>query len=267
MNRYEPTGYENEPDECFLPLPSDLYCALFNQQFPDSSEEITYYKDILTGYSCRNIIELGCGTGRICEHLVGSGFKLLGIDNSREMLNFSKHSRQVPTVEMDMTRLGFSRSFDAALLPCNTLNLLKNEETIARCLDEIRQVLRNSGLLILHLFVPNQLLIENSGKKLFQFSLSDLPQGGRLIKETIRVYDPEAGLVSLEERYKIRPSTNHQARENYSQSFQLAAFPPQNWLDLISKAGFSVLSTHALFDQSPFRDHKDSTLLVIAQRT
>ncbi len=265
MNKPEPTGYENEPDECFLPLPADLYCSFFHHQTLDSAEEYSYYQDILTKHSCQNILELGCGTGRISEYLFNAGLNMVGIDNSRERLSFSGHSRQVPSVEMDMLRLGFSRSFDATILPCNTLNLLQTEQRIKHCLAEIRQVLRSSGLLILHLFVPDRAMINNGGKKLFQFNLSDLADGVKLIRETIRTYDPGASLVTLEERYKIRRLSNNQKKENYAQTFQLAAFPAQTWLDIVSKSGFSVLSTHGHFNQSTFLENQDSTLLLVAQ--
>ena len=264
MKRPEPSGYENEPDEQFLPLPAGLYPSLFHQFNRDAEEERSWYLDILSTHPCKNILELGCGTGRICEYLQGAGLNLFGIDTSPEMLNFSRNSRFVPSSEMDMTRLGFKRFFDAALLPCNTLNLLQEKQVINQCLSETRQVLRSPGLLILHLFVPDQNLIENAGEKLFQFSLADRPDGGTVIRETIRSYDAGAQLLTLEERYKIRPSGNSGERQNYLHTFQLAAFPPSQWFAAIEEAGFSIIATSGRFDHSPFRERHTSTLLLVA---
>jgi len=261
----EPTGYENEPDEKFLPLPAELYSSLFYHQTADSPEEQSYYQNILTSHSCQNILELGCGTGRICEPLLSKGFRPFGIDISREMLNFSRVSRRVPTVQMDMTRLGFKRVFDAVIIPCNSLNLLGGEQAIIQCLSDIHQVLRGPGLLILQLFVPDQILIESKGERLFQFSLSDLPEDGRLITETIRTYNPELCNVILEERYKIRHSANLQIPENYTQSLRLAAFSTRKWHTIIRESGYSVLSSHSDFNHTPFLENRDSTLLVVAQ--
>lgn len=267
MNKPEPSGYENEPDEHFLPLPADLYASLFYQFSLDSAEEHSWYLTVLDSSSCKNILELGCGNGRICEYLQRCGLTLFGIDNSREMLDFSSHSRLVPRCQMDMTRLGFSRFFDAVLLPCNTLNLLRDKEMIKQCLLEIRQVLRNQGLLVLHLFVPDRTLLENAGKKLFQFSLSDLPNGTRLIRETIRTYDAGTQLLTLEERYKLRRPGDLSKPENYLQSFQLAAFPPSQWLEIIEGSGFSIISTQGRFDHSSSHGQQGSTLLLVAQYT
>lgn len=261
----EPTGYENEPDEKFLPLPAELYSSLFHHQTVDSPEEKSYYQDILTYHYCQDILELGCGTGRICEHLMSAGFRHYGIDISREMLDFSRSFRQVPTVQMDMTRLGFKRVFDAVIIPCNSLNLLGNEKEIIQCLSEIRQVLRGPGLLILHLFVPDLLLMDSPGERIFQFSLFDLPEERRLIKETIRIYDPEQSHVILEERYKIRHSATSRGPENYTQSLTLAAFSSYKWFSIIRNSGFSVLSSHSHFNHTPFLENRDSTLLVVAQ--
>ncbi len=264
MSRPKPSGYEHEPDEQFLALSADLYPFLYHQFNPDAEEERFWYLTILSSHRCRNILELGCGTGRICEYLQGAGLTLFGIDNSREMLNFSRNSRHVPTSEMDMGRLGFKRFFDAALLPCNTLNLLQEKQAISQCLSEIRQVLRSPGLLVLHLFVPDQKLIENAGKKLFQFSLADRPDGGRLIRETIRIYDAATQRLTLEERYKIRPCLKYGEHQNYRHAFQLAAFSPAHWFACIEKAGFSIISTSGRFDHSTFQEHRSSTMLLVA---
>ncbi len=59
----------------------DLYIGSFN-------EDMNFY----TSFCNKNdeIIEIGCGTGRILKHFLESGFHITGVDISDEMLEIAK---------------------------------------------------------------------------------------------------------------------------------------------------------------------------------
>lgn len=262
MNTSEPTGYENEPDEIFSPLPADLSPTVFHIETEQIREDCRYYHQLLEKHQSRSILELGCGTGRILEYLFDKGRNIFGIDYSREMLTFSKKSRYAPTAEMDMRRLGFSCCFDTVLIPHNTLNLISSLEDISDCLAEVKRVLVAGGILILHLFVPDRELKKHPGRRHFQFSLFDILPGKKLIKETIRVYTPEKEQLLLEERYKFRSFNAPEENRNYSHSLQLAAFPFKKWNTILEDNGFQLVTAHGDFSGSPFIDGKTSSLII-----
>lgn len=265
MGPNEPTGYENEPDEIFLPLPAQLYCSLYHLEMSEVKDDCLYFHQLLTENRCRRVLELGCGTGRLSEYLQSQGHLVTGIDISYSMLQFPQNTGSVPTVQMDMCCLGFSPSFDAVVIPYNTLNLLPDKKSIQQCLAEIKLVLTGPRLLLLQLFTPNSVLIRQAHKRLFQFRLFDRPEGGKLIKETIRTYIPEQNMLLLEERYKIRTFAVNETNRNYSQTLRLTAFSLDQWLDLISCAGYKVVSLHGSYKRTPYDQEKDSTLLVLAK--
>ncbi len=266
MNNQEPSGYENEPEEQFVPLPPELYCSFFDLEMSKKLDDCRYYAALLKNQQCRRVLELGCGTGRIVEYLSAEGYRTVGIDNSPDMLLYQRRRRQSPVAEMDMGALGFSRQcFDAALIPHNTLNLLGEKRVITRCLREIRNVLAGDGLLVAQLFAVTDQLREQAGKRLFQFALFDTPDNGKLVKETIRTYLPESGLLLLEERYKRRSFANPALNKNYRQLFSLAAFSPATWLQMIRSAGFAVVSQHSGYRDEPFLPGTDSSLLISAR--
>ena len=266
MNYQEPSGYENEPEEQFNPLPADLYCSFFDLEMAKKLDDCAYYAALLKKQQCRLVLELGCGTGRIIEYLSAEGYRAVGIDNSPDMLLYQRARRLSPVAEMDMGALGFTRKcFDAALIPHNTLNLLGEKRAISRCLQEIRNVLVGDGLLIAQLFAATDQLREQAGKRLFQFALFDTPDNGKLVKETIRTFLPEPGLLLLEERYKVRSFANPALNRNYRQVFSLAAFSPATWLRMIRSAGFAIVSQHSGYRGEPFLPGTDSCLLISAR--
>ena len=70
------------------------------------------------GAGCE-ILELGCGTGRITRGLIALGHPVVAVDNSPEML---AHVNGAETVLADMATLRLSRRFGAVVLASNFIN-------------------------------------------------------------------------------------------------------------------------------------------------
>jgi SAM-dependent methyltransferase len=266
MNDDSPSGYDNEPEESFIPLPPERYCTFYHLEMGGEIDDLRFYREQLQHAGCRSVVELGCGTGRICDHLQTCGFSVTGIDNSRPMLAFARTTRRAQTVEMDMCRLGLRHRFDAAIIAWNTLNLLGSQQAIRRCLTEATAVLSPGGLLLLHLFVPDRQLTDHPGQPFFQYRLFDLPAGGKLVKETLRTYDHRTHLLHLEERYKLRLLPNGMANCNFRHSHRLAAFPATTWLQLLEQTGYTIETLHGDFTGRPYHHETHTTLLVTAHR-
>ena len=265
MSRQELTGYENEPEEQFLPLPHSLYSQFYDLEMGSKQDDCHYYSDFLRQHNCRSIVELGCGTGRIIDFLTLQGFMAIGIDTSADMLRYNNSQRNAPVAEMDMRCLGFRPVLDAAIIAHNTLNLLGHKTAIISCLQAVRQSLTPGGWLIVHLFALTTELSSLPHKRIFQFSLHDTPENGKLIKESIRTYLPETDHLQLEERYKIRSFDTPALNKNNQQTLLLAAYSASEWVELIKTSGFTITSMHSAPDSQSFDSETDSTLIIAAQ--
>jgi len=266
MTSAEPTGYENEPEEHFLPLPAELYCHFFDLEMGNQQNDCVYYRKILNEQSCQSVLELGCGTGRIVEYLNASGLRAIGIDTSPEMLNFKREHRSSPVAEMDMCRLGFRQAFDAVIIPHNTLSLIGDEYKITHCLEQIKSSLLKNGFLAVHLFAVTDNLKRQAHKRLFQFALFDTAEGGKLVKETIKIYYPQTNQIVLEERYKIRSFENRSQNRNYTQTLPLSVYSTPKWLELIEHSGYAIYSVHSGYNSEPADFSNDSNILISAHR-
>ncbi len=204
MAGQELTGYEDEPRDHFLPLPPSLQSQLYHYERlnQDLSSECLYYRQQLKD-KCSRLLELGCGSCLIADDLHRHGFQVTGIDLSREILRFSRGFSPCSLVQMDVRYLGFRPCFEAALIAQNSLNLLKDKNTISSSLKEIKKVLVPPGLLLAHLYYSDSEKIRQPGEKLLQFIVFDHPQGGKIIKETIRSFDPVKKCLTLDQRFKI----------------------------------------------------------------
>ncbi|MGI9536201.1 MAG: class I SAM-dependent methyltransferase [Desulfocapsaceae bacterium] len=247
----ESSGYEDEPREHFHPLPPDLHHLLYHYErlSHDLQTEQHFYRRRLQG-RCTRLLELGCGTGLLANDLQLLGFDVTGIDIDHQALSIAKDSKGCRLVQMDMCRLGFQPCFEAALIGQNTLNLLADKDQIRCCLDEIRRILVPPGIIIAHLYCTESAHLLPPGERLLQFYLFEHPEGGKIIKETIRSFDYEKQRLLLEQRFKIRRFNTEMVDSNYRHFLQLAALSRADWLEIFRAAGFTIESCLPGFSES-----------------
>jgi SAM-dependent methyltransferase len=70
------------------------------------------------------ILELGCGAGRLTHALVELGHSVVAVDQSREML---AHVRSAERVLADIETLELGRTFDAVLLASHFINIADDD--------------------------------------------------------------------------------------------------------------------------------------------
>jgi SAM-dependent methyltransferase len=69
---------------------------------------------------CAEILELGCGTGRVTHRLLELGHAVTAVDESAAML---EHVRGATTVRADIRTLALGRRFDAVVLGSHFVNV------------------------------------------------------------------------------------------------------------------------------------------------
>ena len=249
-----------EPDEVFLPLSSERYCQFYDMELAGFHDDFTFYRERITVPG--SVLELGCGSGRLCRQLAATGATVTGIDLSLSMLRLATLQAR-PNISylcMDMTALALSRQFDTVIIPYHTLNLLLTEERIKKCLAQVKTVLKQDGRLLLQLFIPDQTLLALGPKRIFQFQIFEQPGGGKVIKETRRGYADEQ--VILEERYRVRQAGA--VNEDLSHTLHLAAFPAEKWQGLLRDSGFRIHQQFSGYELDPFIPGRDTCLFIEA---
>ena len=251
-----------EPDELFLPLSSERYCRFYDLEMAEFQEDLPFYRERITAPG--TVLELGCGSGRLCRQLAATGADITGIDLSLSMLLLAglRPNPNISYLCMDMTALALTRHFDTVIIPYHTLNLLLTEEQIKKCLAQVRTVLKENGRLLLQLFIPDQTQLNLGSKKLFQFQIFEQPEGGRIIKETRRGYADEQ--IILEERYRIRPGKPGTVNEDLSHTLHLAAFPAEKWQGIFRDSGFTIRQQFSGYELAPFIPGQDTCLFIEA---
>jgi ubiquinone/menaquinone biosynthesis C-methylase UbiE len=95
-----------------------------------------------------DVLELGCGTGRITLPLFRAGVSIVGIDRSKAMLDHASRraAGRVALVRGDIRRLPFrSDLFGAVLAPYGMLQSLLSDADLTAALASVARVLKQGG--------------------------------------------------------------------------------------------------------------------------
>jgi SAM-dependent methyltransferase len=100
------------------------------------------------------LLDLGCGTGRLCAHFAAKGFECVGVDLSDEML--AKARENAPTATFTKANLvelsGLpERSFDYAACLFSTIGMVRGAENRAKVVANAFQLLKPGGQFVLHI--------------------------------------------------------------------------------------------------------------------
>jgi SAM-dependent methyltransferase len=236
-------SYDAEPEDVFEALPEGLYRQFYDLEMAETCEDAYHWDRTLPS---GNILELGCGSGRVTRSLIRSNRQLVAIDLSTSMLtqaqNFFRDipPRQRPALlRMDMTAPAFKpASFDGIVIPWNTLNLLPCD-AIKHCLSSCHKLLRTDGLLGLHLHIPGDDFCARTSRT-FQFKMFAMENGGRLIKETLRKFNPQEERIEIEERYRLRPMKKGEENRDFSTEYTICGWKRTRWRELFAECGLQV---------------------------
>jgi 2-polyprenyl-3-methyl-5-hydroxy-6-metoxy-1,4-benzoquinol methylase len=100
-----------------------------------------------------NILELGCGVGRITHPLIKMGFHVVAVDNCAEMIAFVEGAAKITA---DIETLNLNEQFDAVLLMSNLINTPDTDERQAYLLT-CRRHLKPDGVTIVQRYDPKWL--------------------------------------------------------------------------------------------------------------
>jgi ubiquinone/menaquinone biosynthesis C-methylase UbiE len=112
-----------------------------------SDRDLRGVRDALAGVEPGRVLDAGAGTGRVTASLISSGWSVVALDASTEMLNQLRRAHpEVETVEARLgTRLPFAdATFDAVV----AMRVLKYVDDMDYALGELARVVRPGGRVV-----------------------------------------------------------------------------------------------------------------------
>jgi len=234
------------------PYPAGLYAAVHQGQPGD----VAFYRRMCAG--AHEVLELGCGFGRVARPLCDDGHSVTGVDLDPSLLELGrKRAPRASLVEADFRELELGRRYDRILCPFNGLYCLTREADLLETLRRVRAHLRPEGLFVFDVYDADDFH-------------TDAPAGGDDVPELVTTVDAlgttwdvfEASLWdrSAQRIDAVYTHVPHDGRPRVSATI------PQRYLlsgqiePLLAEAGLTLLALHGDFDESP---HGDQSRLLV----
>jgi len=158
------------------------------------TDDIQFYVDYAKRLNCADILELGCGTGRVSLTLAKEGFNVTGLDLSNEMLDVFKQKlnladnnvkNKIEIIHGNMANFNFDKKFDLIIVPFRAFQCLTDDKDIEDSLNCVKNHLTTDGIFIINVFNPKpERMNENWCSPLnIQWELLDEKTGNYVIKK------------------------------------------------------------------------------------
>ena len=127
---------------------------LFMDNIP-YEEWTEYVKELLAEEGIKDgiLLDLGCGTGSVTELLAKSGFDMIGIDNSEEMLDIAMEKRYESGLDIlyllqDMREFELYGTVKGVVSICDSMNYILDDEDLLDVFKLVHNYLDNDGIFV-----------------------------------------------------------------------------------------------------------------------
>ena len=121
-------------------------------------DDVALYLELVDGLGGLDVLELGCGTGRVAVPLAEAGLRVTGVDLSAAMLARARERAgglPLRLVEGDMRTLDLAERFGAVLLPLGGLQHMASTGEVVAALTTLARHLAPDGVAVVDIEAPH----------------------------------------------------------------------------------------------------------------
>ena len=210
---------------------SDVFCKVYNEFGWNYYPEIFGHQLLIwlqrRGLKPQNSMDLGCGTGILCEILHNSGICAAGMDFSSGMIEIARQGNPEIRYEVaDMLTFCPDTQYDLVTCTGDALNHIQSLSNVERIFRNVYRYTAPGGYFVFDILNENEV----STSEPFEM---DFDENTRI---WFRMTRPEADQVNL----KVRVLENGQLR--FEENIRETIHDPKAICGLLEKSGFIVES-------------------------
>jgi SAM-dependent methyltransferase len=222
----------------------DAIAALYDPWSRSVTEDVDFYVE-LAREAAGTVVELGVGTGRIAIPTAAAGIPVIGIDSSRGMLEVCRlEAERAGVAERldlrfgDLRRPPVSERVRLVTCPFRAFLHLTDDGDRLDALGAARELLVPGGRLAFDVFEP----------------------GADDVEEThARWIEREPGIFEHAEWDTVARTLTLSVRgPSGATTMALSWIAPEEWHDLLVRAGLEVEAVYGWFDRRPYRGGEDT---------
>lgn len=224
--------------------------------------DVIYYVNLALSHG-GPVLEYGVGNGRIALPLARAGIDVVGVDQSKPMLDdLRARLREEPAdvrshvrlVRGDMRQVRLGKRFPLVICAFNTALHLYTRQDVERFLARVREHLTPRGVFVADLSTPPLADLERDPDRAYHAPRFRHPTAGVMVKNTERFdYDParQVLFVSMEFEPVGHPEKGWMTPLTHRQFF------PQEWEALLHYNGLQAIKVEGDFLGGPLDKQSD----------
>ena len=172
----------------------------------DKTDDLAMYSRLAADYE-GEILDVGCGTGRVLIHLAQAGHRVYGIDNDRRMLERLERKLallpnlrdKISYASADVLHHDYERGFGLILLTYNALMHFSEQRRQIALLEKLRSWLADDGALVIDL--PNAgpvFASEDTDALTLERIFIDNESGHMIMLQSVSALDRAAQLLHID---------------------------------------------------------------------
>jgi ubiquinone/menaquinone biosynthesis C-methylase UbiE len=209
----------------------------------------------LAGDTPQHVLDLGCGTGLLCDAYAANGHIVTGVDPTAAMLAVARrkpHGGVVEWVQAFAQQFRSDKRFDLIIMTGHAFQVLLTDDDIMAALVTMRRHLKPSGRVV---FESRNPAIDWAAE--WNGSVERVYEG-MPIRSTTQVLTRVGDRVTFEQRYQFPDET--------LVSFSELRFLPREAIEQrLSAAGLRVESVFGDWDSSPFDAASSYEMIFVAR--
>ena len=207
------------------------------------------------------VLELGCGTGVMTELLAESGYDMIGVDDSEEMLGEAMEKRaesghEILYLEQDMREFELYGTVKAIVSICDSMNYITEDEDLLEVFKLVNNYLDPEGVFIFDLNT-----VYKYEKILGEQTIAENREDASFIWDNY--YDEEEQINEYDLALFI-PEGKDGLYRKYEEVHYQRAYELELVKELLEKAGMEFVTAYDAFTKNPVNE-KSERIYVIAR--
>ncbi|MDR1700798.1 MAG: class I SAM-dependent methyltransferase [Lachnoclostridium sp.] len=246
---------------------------LYDYDSDNECEDTLFYLEYARKYG--EVLELGCGTGRISLALAKEGICVTGIDLSPHMLEVfekklvenPKLSEKARFIQCSMSNFSLNRKFPMIIIPARTFQALTKNRDIKRTLSHVVEHLTDNGIFIVNVFNP----VSNMNRK--SSCQSEVVVGewncansNALVKKSYWCNKINTRKQLIYPNYRFDVTYPDGESEQLVEKWKLRYHYEDQLRNILEKAGLYVTEEFSRYDKTPIKGHTKQDIIFVCMK-
>lgn len=218
-----------------------------------------------------DILELGCGTGRVTIPFAKENFNIWGLDLSEPMLEVikskienlpDKFKNNIHITHQNMASFKLDNKFGMIFIPFRTFQSLTSSEEQKSCLKAVYEHLNDDGIFIVNVFKPYDKIDRSwiNKDEVKNWETVDMKNNLKIVRKEIRdEIDVENQIIYPVLFYYVTDQNGK--TKKYTETLSLKYYYEDQIKELLESNRFEIIEEFGYYNKIPIKDGKEIILV------